>query len=234
VSDPADPELIIFDCDGVLIDSEVLGCRAESECLAEFGIALSQETLREAYVGISLREMLLKVAHHLDGRHRERLAETIRQKTRAVFEAELQPIPGIEAALDGLPVPFCVASGSEPARLEQTLRLTGLWDRFNPHVFSATQVEHGKPAPDLFLLAASRMGAAPGRCVVLEDSVPGIQAARAAGMVPIGFTGASHCGPDHADLLRGAGAVAVFSQMADLPALLKSGSAGRLVAAQNR
>lgn len=228
------PALIIFDCDGVLIDSEVLGCRAESECVADFGIHLPPDTPVQHYVGISLREMLLKVAHHLDDANRERLADAIRQRTRQAFEAELRPVPGIEAALDELSVPTCVASGSEPARIEHTLRLTGLWDRFDPHVFSATQVERGKPSPDLFLLAASKMDAAPSGCLVLEDSVPGIQAARAAGMLPFGFTGASHCGPGHAGKLMRAGAALVFSDMAHLPALLRSEPMGWLGSDQKR
>ena len=115
---------------------------------------------------------------------------------------------------------MCVASSSSPNMLEHLLRQTRLWDRFAPNVFSAAEVKRGKPAPDLFLLAAARMGVAPARCIVVEDSLAGIAAASAAAMTPIGFAGGCHCGPDQADKLRRAGAVTVFTSMASLAAYL--------------
>lgn len=217
------PPLLIFDCDGVLIDSEVIGCRAEAACLAAIGIAVSVDELIERYVGISLPVTLAD----LQGRLCEALpalppdfADTMRRATAAAFEAELQPMPGIVDLLDALPHRRCVASGSAPERLRQTLSLTGLLPFFEPHIFSATQVARGKPAPDLFLFSAQRMGVAAADCVVIEDSIPGVQAAVAAGMRVIGFSGGSHCRAGHADRLRAAGASRMCNDLRHLPALL--------------
>jgi HAD superfamily hydrolase (TIGR01509 family) len=136
-------------------------------------------------------------------------------------KGEALAMPGIHECLDGLAgVAICVASSSSPNMLEQLLRQARLWDRFAPHIFSAHQVKRGKPAPDLFLFAAARMAALPARCLVVEDSVAGVTAAKAAGMTAIGFTGGNHCGPDHADKLRRAGAQAVFMNMPTLTAYL--------------
>ncbi|MBN8871970.1 MAG: HAD family hydrolase [Rhodospirillales bacterium] len=214
------PELVIFDCDGVLIDSELLSCEAEAACLEAAGIELSVAEILDLYVGISLRSMIEKLERDTGRRLPADLADQIRAATHAAFEGRLQPVPGIVAALDRLTLPSCVASGSEPARLAHTLGLVGLWDRFAPRVFSATQVARGKPAPDLFLFAADQMGVAPEACVVVEDSVAGVQAARAAGMRALGFTGASHCGPRHAERLYAAGADTVFDTMSALDRLL--------------
>src|SRR5262249_48012586 len=134
----------------------------------------------------------------------------------ALCEAELQAMPGIEAVLDAVPAKMCVASSSAPERLRHTLGLVGLHQRFEPYVFSATMVAPGKPAPDLFLFAAERMGVAPAACVVVEDSVPGVQAAVAAGMAVVGFTGGGHCAADQAERLRAAGAVSVVARMSGL------------------
>ena len=111
-------------------------------------------------------------------------------------------MPGITEVLAGLSDKICVASSSSPERLRHTLGIAGFYERFHPHIFSATMVARGKPAPDLFLLAAERMGVSPPRCVVIEDSAPGVEAAVAAGMTAIGFTGGSHCGAGHARASR--------------------------------
>jgi HAD superfamily hydrolase (TIGR01509 family) len=224
----AAPALVIFDCDGVLIDSEAIGCRVDSACLAEIGIDLPIAEILDRYVGISLVEMLADLAGRLGRDLPPDLAETMRLRTRAAFETELVAVDGVHQVLAGLTMAVCVASGGEPARLAHVLGLTDLWHRFAPNVFSATQVARGKPAPDLFLFAACRMGIAPADCVVIEDSLPGVQAACAAGMPVLGFTGASHCGPAHADRLRAAGAADVFARMRDLPALLDRCLSGRL------
>ena len=129
-------------------------------------------------------------------------------------------MPGIHSVVRALTGPRCVASGSAPERLRHSLGLTGLLPHFDPHIFSATQVARGKPAPDLFLFAAQRMQAATDACLVIEDSVAGVQAAVAAGMRVIGFTGGSHCRPDHADRLRAAGVSALCGDMRALGALL--------------
>jgi HAD superfamily hydrolase (TIGR01509 family) len=212
--------LIIFDCDGVLIDSEAIACRADSACLAEIGIALSAEEIMDRYLGISAAAMCADIEQRLGCTLPVDFAETLRLRVAAAFETGLAPMPGVEAALAALPQRRCVASSSAPERLRHSLSLTGLLRSFEPHVFSATQVARGKPAPDLFLFAAASMQVTPAACVVIEDSVPGVQAAVAAGMRAIGFTGGGHCRPGHAERLRAAGAAAVTDAMAALPELV--------------
>lgn len=212
-------DLVIFDCDGVLIDSEMLSVQADIECLAEQGIELSPEDILERYTGISLAGMLADLeAWH--GRTLTGFADRHRERLRQLFEAGLRPVEGVTGLLDSLPGRRCVASSSTPERLRHALGLVGLYERFQPHVFSAVEVERGKPAPDLFLHAAARMGAAAARCVVIEDSLPGIAAAAAAGMTAIGFTGGSHCPPGHASRLRAQGAARVVASMAELRPVL--------------
>jgi beta-phosphoglucomutase-like phosphatase (HAD superfamily) len=149
-------DLVIFDCDGVLIDSEMLSVRADIDCLAEHGIEISADEILERYTGISLADMLSDLETRFGrplprfGGHHARL--------RALFEAELQPIAGVAAVLDSLGCRSCVASSGTPERLMHALSLVGFHTRFHPNIFSATQVARGKPAPDLFLYAADRMG----------------------------------------------------------------------------
>lgn len=147
-------------------------------------------------------------------------ADAVRAETRALFEAELQAIGGIADLLDRLLCRRCVASSSTPERLQHSLSLVGLYDRLAPHIFSATMVRNGKPAPDLFLHAAVEMGVPPSNCVVIEDSVPGVTAARAAGVPAIGFTGGSHARPDLARRLQDAGASAIAADMLEVAVLL--------------
>jgi HAD superfamily hydrolase (TIGR01509 family) len=214
------PELIIFDCDGVLIDSEAIACRADSACLAEIGIAMSAEQIMDRYLGISADTMCADIEQRQGRALPPDFAETLRLRVAAAFETELMPMVGVEAALDALPQRRCVASSSAPERLRHSLSLAGLLHRFEPHVFSATQVACGKPAPDLFLFAAASMHADPAACAVIEDSVPGVQAAVAAHMRAIGFTGGGHCRPGHAERLLAAGAAAIADDMRRLPALV--------------
>ena len=212
-------DLVIFDCDGVLIDSELLSVRADLECLAEDGIDLSADEILDRYTGISLAAMLSDLEARYDrtlpdfaARHQERL--------RRLFEADLRAISGVSSVLDGLTCRSCVASSGTPERIRHALSLVGLFDRFHPHVFSAAHVPRGKPAPDLFLYAAERMDVPPQRCVVIEDSIPGVAAAVAAGMPAIGFTGGAHCRPGHEVRLAEAGAALVIDRMANLAAAL--------------
>jgi HAD superfamily hydrolase (TIGR01509 family) len=197
-------DLVIFDCDGVLIDSELLSVRADRDALAECGIELSVEEILERYTGISFAGM----AADLETRHGplpSDFADRHRRHLWPLFERELRAIPGVTDVLDALTCKTCVASSGRPDRLRHALSLVGLYDRFSPNIFSAVEVAHGKPAPDLFLHAAERMGVPPGRCVVIEDSLPGVTAAVAAGMTVIGFVGASHCRPGDAARLATAG-----------------------------
>ncbi|HYU11360.1 MAG TPA: HAD family hydrolase [Stellaceae bacterium] len=212
-------DLVIFDCDGVLIDSELLSIHADQQCLAECGIELSSEEILECYTGISFAAMVAD----LEARHGPLpadFADRHRLRLWPLFESELRAIPGVTAVLDALTCPTCVASSGRPDRLRHVLSLVGLFERFYPNIFSAVEVTHGKPAPDLFLHAAQRMGVSPARCVVIEDSLPGVTAAVAAGMTVIGFIGASHCRPGDAARLAAQGAVAVIDDMAQLLPLL--------------
>jgi HAD superfamily hydrolase (TIGR01509 family) len=212
-------DLVIFDCDGVLIDSELLSVEADLACLAEDGITCSADEILERYTGISMAGMLADLeARH--GRSFPDFAVRHRERLRALFEAQLRPIPGVAELLASLDTEVCVASSSTPERLHHALTLVGLFDRLHPHIFSTTEVARGKPAPDLFLYAAEKMRVEPRRCVVVEDSLPGIAAAVAAEMTAIGFTGGAHCRPGHDSRLYDEGAALVIDSMTQLPPAL--------------
>lgn len=213
-------ELLIFDCDGVLIDSEHLAVRADVACLAEDGIDITEAEILGRYVGISVAEMVADLERRFSRRVADDFAARHHARLRAIFEAELRATRGVEAVLDAWAGARCVASSSTPSRLRHALGLVGLYDRFAPHIFSAAQVERGKPAPDLFLYAAARMGVEPNGCIVIEDSPAGVEAGVAAGMEVIGFAGGSHCRPGHAARLAERGAMHVIDDMAELMAHL--------------
>jgi HAD superfamily hydrolase (TIGR01509 family) len=217
---PAPLELVIFDCDGVLVDSERLAVREEAAVLAELGWPLGQAEVIERFMGRSQAFMVRAVLDRLGGRLPDDWQERLDRRYRAAFEAELTPVDGVVEALDRIATPTCVASGGSHAKLRHTLGLTGLYDRFAGRIFSATEVADGKPAPDLFLHAAARLGADPAACAVVEDSRYGVQAARAAGMRAFGYTG----GLTPSDRLAGPGTV-LFDDMRRLPDLLAA--AGR-------
>ena len=213
--------LLIFDCDGVLVDSEPLSCRIDAETLTECGVPYTAEEVARDFTGVSIKDQIARIEMErgirLPDDFTERLNRTLFQR----FETDLKPIDGVRDAILSLPFPRCVASSSIPERIALSLRVTGLLDLFD-NVFSSTQVARGKPAPDLFLHAASRMNTLPEECLVIEDSIAGVQAARAAGMRVIGFVGGSHCGPGHAEKLRQAGAPVIIERMSDLPAAVST------------
>ena len=208
-------ELVIFDCDGVLVDSERLSVRVDAIVLAELGWPLGEEEVVERFVGRSQEYMESEIAAHLGRPLPENWAEETRPRYREVFEAELAPVDGIVEALDAISLATCVASSSSHDRIRYTLELTNLYERFDGRIYSASEVEHGKPAPDLFLHAADRMGVPPEACAVVEDSRYGVEAARAAGTRAFGYAG----GVTPAERLAGPATV-VFDDMRDLPALL--------------
>jgi HAD superfamily hydrolase (TIGR01509 family) len=214
-------DLVIFDCDGVLIDSEKLVSRAHAEMLARCGYTITAEALQERFCGVSDAEMLARIARERGRALPVTYAEEVAARIARDYRASLAPIPGVRAALARLTLPVCVASSSLPAQLRLGLEVAGLLEFFEPHLFSATMVAHGKPAPDLFLYAAARMGAAPRRCLVVEDSMAGVTAARAAGMTALGFCGGSHCRPGHGERLLAGGAAHVIRDMRDLPAAIE-------------
>ncbi|WP_165068107.1 HAD family hydrolase [Marisediminicola senii] len=208
-------DLVIFDCDGVLVDSEVLAVQIDQRALAEVGWELSIDEIVHRFLGKSSATFTAEVEAHLG---RALPADWDAKYNAAYFEAfetSLQPVDGIHQALDAIAAQTCVASSGGHEKIRKTLGLTGLYPRFDGRIFSATEVEHGKPAPDLFLHAASRMGVEPERCVVVEDSKYGVQAAHAAGMHAFGYAG----GLTPPDWLHAEGAT-VFTSMAELPELL--------------
>ena len=209
------PDLIIFDCDGVLVDSEVLSCRCLSEVLAGYGINLNLDEALNLFLGRSSTAVL----DHYQALGRSipaQFYDELRIGVRAAFLSALCPIDGVRSVLEGLEVPYCVASSSDLDRVSFSLSLTGLAPHFGTRLYSAQMVERGKPAPDLFLYAAERMQANSRRTLVVEDSVSGITAAKAAGMTAWGFVGGSHYqSRDGKAILLGAGADRVFERMAD-------------------
>lgn len=215
------PKLVIFDCDGVLVDSEPLSMRVMLETLAAAGLQLDAETAYARFLGTSMKSICAKLARE-DGIELDEAAlERLRQRLYAVFRAELQPTPGVAETLGRLTVPFCVASSSQPERIELSLEITGLRHHFAGRIFSATMVEHGKPAPDLFLHAAKSMDVAPATALVVEDSPVGVAAAKAARMRVIGFTGGSHAKrPANRAALEAAEPDALIDDMANLLAIV--------------
>jgi len=216
----AAPELVIFDCDGVLVDSEAIACRVLAELLSDLGYPITVDQCRDRFTGISIPSLIAKVEADW-GRDLPSDFETrVSDRDRAAFARELQPIPGVAAAVDEINLPVCVASSGSPEKIRHSLTVTGLLGRFEPNLFSASQVARGKPVPDLFLHAAAGMGVDPSGCVVIEDSIAGVTAAIAAGMRVLGFAGGGHCGPGYADGLSAAGVPVVFDDMRNLPDLL--------------
>jgi HAD superfamily hydrolase (TIGR01509 family) len=207
-----EPDLIIFDCDGVLVDSEVLSCRCLSEVLAGYGIDLGLDQALELFLGRSMTAIL----DHYKTLDPEQFSAALRAGVRAAFLSALGPIEGVSSVLDGLQIPYCVASSSDVDRVCFSLFLTGLAPHFDGRLYTSQMVERGKPAPDLFLYAADRMRADPRRTLVIEDSVSGVTAGKAAGMTVWGFVGGSHYqSRDGKAILSQAGADRVFGRMAD-------------------
>ncbi len=206
-------DLVIFDCDGVLVDSERLAVRTEAEILSDLGWPLSESEIVERFVGRSATYMHQEIERHL-GRRVDWDSE-FESRYRDVFERELVPVPGVVEALTQITTPVCVASSGSHEKMRFTLGKTGLFDRFEGRIFSVDEVAHGKPAPDIFLFAAARTGVSPDRCAVIEDSVSGVTAGLAAGMAVFAFVG----GVTSAESLS-IGDAMPFADMRDLPARL--------------
>lgn len=184
--------LVIFDCDGVLVDSEPLSVRVLMDAVAAHGGTLSEAEAYRRFLGRSMATMVSILDEDFRIAADAAFLDGMRRALYQRFEEELQPITGIANAVQQMPWRKCVASSSQPERIRLSLGLTGLQDFFEPHIFSATMVKRGKPEPDLFLHAAAEMNAEPGKCVVVEDSPAGILAAKRAGMRVFAFTGGSH------------------------------------------
>ncbi len=210
-------ELVIFDCDGVLVDSEPASNQVLARVLSEIGLPTRYEDALRTYKGRSWQACLALVEERLGRPPPADLSERFRRRVLDEFRAGLEPVPHVSGALDEIRAPVCVASSSDPERLRTSLAVTGLLARFEGRLFSATEVEHGKPAPDLFLRAARALDARPQRCAVVEDSPLGVEAALAADMTPFGFAGTPTA---DAAALAAAGA-RVFDDMRELPRLLQ-------------
>ena len=209
------PDLIIFDCDGVLIDSEVLSCRCLSAALAGYGIKLGVDQALDLFLGRSVTavfEHYEALGHSIP----EQFATELRARIRAAFLSSLRPIEGVSSVLEDLRIPHCVASSSDFERVSFSLSLTGLAPHFDTRLYTSQMVKRGKPAPDLFIYAAERMQVDPHRTLVIEDSISGVKAGKAAGMTVWGFVGGSHYqSRDGKAILHEAGADRVFARMAE-------------------
>jgi HAD superfamily hydrolase (TIGR01509 family) len=206
---------VIFDCDGVLVDTELIANGVLTRLLSDAGLPTTSEESMRDYRGRAMRSVLELASERLGAPLPPDIADRYYAEVKAVFARELLPVPGVVEALDRITLPSCVASSGPHHKMAVTLRTAGLWERFDGRIFSASEVGAGKPAPDLFLHAARQMGFDPADTAVVEDSVPGVEAARAAGMHALAF--ARHT---DADLLAAAGGQ-TFSDMAQLPDLLE-------------
>jgi HAD superfamily hydrolase (TIGR01509 family) len=210
------PELIIFDCDGVLIDSEVIANRVNVEVLSDLGVEFTLEEYMERFVGVSLRDEVIEIENLRKIKLPDDYEARLMHHKNKVFDKELKAIEGIAKFVKSIQTPKAVASGSSPERLEYTLKLTHLWELFAPHIYSTTLVPKSKPAPDIFLYTAKQFNVKPEKCLVIEDSTLGVRAGVAAGMTVLGFTGGSHIKNGHEEKLLGLGATKVFSKMQDV------------------
>lgn len=193
--DPQPIRLVIFDCDGVLVDSEPIALEVLVDALAFKGIVMDADGAAERFLGRSIASMADVVRQEFGVEIDQEFLRQMREALYARFRRELQPIAGIKQVVTTLKergIAWCVASSSQRERIELSLAATGLLEHFKPSIFSATMVKNGKPAPDLFLYAAAAMGVDPAACLVVEDSPAGIVAAQAAGMAVYAFTGGSH------------------------------------------
>ena len=213
-------DLVIFDCDGVLVDSEVISCRAHADVLTRHGYTITADQVLDRFLGVSDHEARMMIETELGRSLPDEFEAEIKQATLGSYANDLTSISGVGEAIAAIGLAKCVASSGTPEKIRHGLTCAGLYDVLAPHIFSASQVTRGKPAPDLFLFAARQMQASPGRCLVIEDSVPGVTGARAAGMTVLGFHGGSHCRPGHAATLRTAGAAVTFDDMRQLPNLI--------------
>lgn len=216
-------DLILFDCDGVLVDSEPISTTVFAEYLVEMGLEIDENTVYRKFLGRSMVALATVLSNEFDFTITDKHLQAIRQRLFDRLSANLKPIEGVTQVLGALDHATCVASSSQVDRIRLSLGVTDLLRFFESHIFSASMVENGKPAPDLFLHAARTMGVSPARCLVIEDSPAGIEAAKRAGMRVFAFVGGTHATPanlrERAKLLA---PDALFDDMSQLPALLQN------------
>jgi len=209
--------LLIFDCDGVLVDSECIALHLLAAALTDLGSPQNFDDCRRLFMGKGVKDVLAEIEAMLGRPPPADWGVKMNARLLARLKEQLQPVEGVAATIAKLPYPRCVASSSQPDRIRLSLEVTGLAPLFGARIFSAANVKNGKPAPDLFLYAAKECGVAPEEAIVIEDSPAGILAAHRAGMAAIGFAGGSHADAQFAKALAAAGADAVILKMADLP-----------------
>lgn len=223
--------LVIFDCDGVLVDSEPLSVSVLVEALNRKGVEISEDEAYSRFLGRSLSSVGQILHDDFDHSIDQAFLDDLRHHLYKRFSTDLKPVAGVADAIRAFQWEKCVASSSQPERIRLSLSLTGLLDSFEPHIFSASMVSHGKPAPDLFLHAAHAMDAEPTACIVIEDSPAGIEAAQRAGMTVFAFVGGSHASaPGYRERVTELAPDVVFDAMADLIHLVRKhteGSGGR-------
>ncbi|QOC93231.1 HAD family hydrolase [Micromonospora craniellae] len=210
MGDHGEVDLVIFDCDGVLVDSEPIVSRVLADRMRHLGIQITDQECATAFAGLDQAAAARLIADRLGDAVPTGWFDSLTVAVDTALRAEVAPVPGVAALLQQLRVPFCVASNGRPEKVALTLGVCGLAPYFEGRIFTAAEVAHGKPAPDLFLLAASRMGVPPARCVVVEDSESGVVAARSAGMRVLRYA------PDGST----SGSVRTFGDLAELPSLL--------------
>lgn len=212
------PDLVIFDCDGVLVDSEIIAARVESDLLTAAGFEISAEEIAESYAGLTFKDILLKIEEKAAIPFQASLITQAEELVDRRLKNEVRAIDGVHEAVAGVTAPKCICSNSTSERIEMMLDRTRILPLFKGRIFSAleTPSRRPKPAPDVFLHAARTLGADPANTFVIEDSVHGIAGAVAASMRVIGFTGGAHSYPGHADMLTDAGAETVIRRWADL------------------
>ncbi|MEO3998459.1 HAD family hydrolase [Mesorhizobium sp. CAU 1732] len=215
-------DLIIFDCDGVLVDSEIIAARVEAELLTAAGYEIEPEDLARLYAGLTFRDIMLRIEKESQQLFQATLIDEAEAMVDRKLRNEVRAIEGVHEAVASVTTKRCICSNSGSSRLEAMLTRTQLLPFFEGRIFSSldTPSAKPKPAPDVFLHAASVMEADPRKTFVVEDSVHGVAGARSAGMRVIGFTGASHSHPGHADMLTEAGAETVIRRWADFPAVV--------------
>jgi len=214
-------DAILFDCDGVLIDSEGSANQVEVEALNSHGCPIGIEEYNDRFSGKTTRDAFQTLADENNISFHPDFVKSVEKKTLSLLEKESICIPGIRQALEEITLPKAVVSNAYNEKLQTLLRIHNLLPYFNGHVYSADLVDHPKPYPDIYNLAAREMGAAPQKCLVIEDSIAGVKAARAAGMHVFGFFGGSHNAPGYAAKLEKEGAEIVFNDMSTLPGLIQ-------------
>ena len=215
-------DAVVFDCDGVLIDSEIIASRVTAEELTKLGFPLTIEECIQRFTGRPDREMKIELEEQFGRPIPASYDDNVHARITEAYATELKILPGLKEALATITEPVCVASSSLPEKIRLGLESVGIYHRFAPNIVSASMVARGKPEPDVFIFAAGWLRVSPKRCLVVEDSVAGVTAAVRAGMMVLGFGGASHFGPRDKSRLLDAGAFQVIDHMDELTTVLRS------------